>query len=186
MKNENIFEKSTYIEFETIFFSTKDKLFFFIKKYVREKMQAEDILQQCYFKLWEQMSHVTNKDNVMPLLYTFAKNLIVDYSRKEARRLTYMNEVTKTSAGFEEEKSLEIKEYTHIIKNTLDKLPFISKKIFMLNREDGLSYGQIAEELDIPTSTVRYHMSKALSFLRKELSDYPNLYIYLFILQYTM
>lgn len=183
MKTESIFEQSLYLEFELIFFSTKDKLFFFIKKYVQEKMQAEDILQQCYMKLWEQMEVVSEKENVLPLLFTYAKNLIVDHSRKEARRQLYLADLYRTAPADYEDNDLEIKEYKKLIRTTITKLPDISKKIFELNREYGLSYSQIAETMNLSTNTVRYHMSKTINFLKKELSNNPNMYIYLFILE---
>lgn len=183
MKAENTFDRHVYLEFEAIFFSTKDKLFFFILKYVRKKMQAEDILQQCYIKLWEHMDEVSDKENALPLLFTYAKNLIVDFSRKEARQQLYIADISKTSSEEYTDNELEVKEYTSLIRKAINKLPEISKQIFVLNRENGLSYNQIAKTMNLPASTVRYHMSKTLSFLKKELGNHPNIYLYLLILE---
>ena len=54
----------------------------------------------------------------------------------------------------------------------VNKLPTERKKIFLMSREDGLKYKEIAAELNISVKTVENQMGKALSTLRTELSDY--------------
>ena len=44
-----------------------------------------------------------------------------------------------------------------------------------MNRFEGLSYGDIAKELDISIKTVENQMSKALKILREQLSNYLSL-----------
>ena len=45
------------------------------------------------------------------------------------------------------------------------------EKIIVL-RQDGTSYKEIAEQLDLSVNTVKYHIKNALSKLRTELKDY--------------
>jgi len=68
--------------------------------------------------------------------------------------------------------SAETSELQKMIDQAINKLPTERKKIFLMSREDGLKYKEIAEELNISIKTVENQMGKALSTLRTELSDY--------------
>lgn len=173
--------------FEHIFFSTKSRLFTYIRKFLTERTEAEDIFQQCYLKLWENIDQVEISDDALPLLFTYAKNLIADYYRKEAIKTRFLlDQKQKFQEPQYSNESIDIKEYKRLVKLALDKLPEISKKVFLLKREHGLSYNQIAQQLSVTPSSVENHMSRALRFLRKELGNRPNLYVYLLLMQSSL
>jgi RNA polymerase sigma-70 factor (ECF subfamily) len=50
---------------------------------------------------------------------------------------------------------------------TIDNLPPECRKIFILSREEGLSYSEIADRLSISPRTVENQVSKALKAVRK-------------------
>ena len=59
-----------------------------------------------------------------------------------------------------------------MILQAVNELPTERKKIFLMSREDGMKYKEIAAELNISVKTVENQMGKALSTLRTELSEY--------------
>lgn len=63
-------------------------------------------------------------------------------------------------------------EVQELIKKTLDKLPEKSSRIFMMSRYEGKSYQTIARETSLSVKSVEFHISKALTALRKDLKDY--------------
>jgi RNA polymerase sigma-70 factor (ECF subfamily) len=65
------------------------------------------------------------------------------------------------------ERLLEIKELATQIQDQVELLPEKTKRIFMLNRESGLTYHEIARSLGISLKTVEYHIFKALHLLGK-------------------
>src|SRR5690606_33002891 len=65
------------------------------------------------------------------------------------------------------ERLLEAKEYSWYIHHQVEALPEKTKRIFLLNREGGLSYKEIARALGVSVKTVEYHMSKARSSLAR-------------------
>ncbi|MBC8315173.1 MAG: hypothetical protein ISR57_02815 [Bacteroidales bacterium] len=60
------------------------------------------------------------------------------------------------------------------------QLPLERRKIFIMSRYDGLTYNQIAGELNISVKTVENQMGKALKFLRDELADYLPWFLLIF------
>jgi RNA polymerase sigma-70 factor (ECF subfamily) len=59
------------------------------------------------------------------------------------------------------------------------KLPRRRKEIYKLSREKGMSYSEIANELDISVKTVETQVGLALKYIRSALSD-KNLTVLLF------
>lgn len=184
MQQEIVKGGKAHFLFEHIFFSTKSRLFSYIRKFLSERMDAEDIFQQCYLKLWENIDQVEVSDDALPLLFTYAKHLVADYYRKEAVKTNFLlaQQSAAPASQFPNE-HIDIKEYRQLLKRALDKLPEISRKVFILKREHGLSYAQIAQQLSVTPSAVENHMSRALKVLKKEFGSGLNVYVFLYLLQ---
>jgi len=56
----------------------------------------------------------------------------------------------------------------------LAKISKRARKAYLLSRNDGLTYPEIAAVMSISTKTVESHISKALSILQKELKNYSQ------------
>ncbi len=58
------------------------------------------------------------------------------------------------------------------LKKALEKLPADISKIFLLNRFEGLTYPEIASQLNLSVRMVEIRMGKALALLKQYLKDY--------------
>jgi len=67
-------------------------------------------------------------------------------------------------------------ELSHKIGLLLDALPDNCKRIFKMNRFEGMKYQEIADKLSISIKTVEANMTKALKHFRKHLSEYTVRY----------
>ena len=81
--------------------------------------------------------------------------------------IIYHNEVALQNFSSEIIESLVSGELELRLKNALDDLPPQSRKIFMMNRFDQLSYSEIAKELNISVNTVKTQMKRATKKLRE-------------------
>jgi RNA polymerase sigma factor (sigma-70 family) len=54
----------------------------------------------------------------------------------------------------------------------LEELPLDTREIFLLNREDGLTYTQIAARYAISVKVVERHIVRALNHLRTRLAPH--------------
>ncbi|CAN5914005.1 hypothetical protein BH24BAC1_BH24BAC1_39450 [soil metagenome] len=55
------------------------------------------------------------------------------------------------------------------------------QKVFIMSRIEGLSNGQIAEQLQTSNSNIENHINKALRDVRKKLEDYKITYLILLL-----
>lgn len=70
------------------------------------------------------------------------------------------------------------------IEKAIRQLPPQCQKIFIMNRFDGKSIAQIAEELEISPRTAEKHIEVALKKLRQELADYPSDWFIILAIKY--
>ena len=73
----------------------------------------------------------------------------------------------------------ENKELEDHLHNAILKLPEQCRIIFQLNRFEGLSYQQVASEMNLSVKTVENQMGKALKRLRVSLAEFLPLIIIL-------
>jgi RNA polymerase sigma-70 factor, ECF subfamily len=71
-----------------------------------------------------------------------------------------------------QENYAEVGEIMHIINPTLDQVPERSREIFNLNRNEGLKYQEIADQLHVSIKTVEAHMTSVLKLFRENLKEY--------------
>jgi RNA polymerase sigma-70 factor (ECF subfamily) len=74
--------------------------------------------------------------------------------------------------GVSTEETVMQDELRAAIQEAIDALPERSREIFLLNREQGLTYVGIAQMLDLSVKAVEYHMGRAFAQLRKRLADW--------------
>jgi RNA polymerase sigma-70 factor (ECF subfamily) len=64
------------------------------------------------------------------------------------------------------------KELEGMIQDAIENLPAKCREIFLLSRDEEMTYGQIAETLNISENTVKTQVKTALSRIRIALKDY--------------
>lgn len=96
-------------------------------------------------------------------LTTVAKRVLFNHYRRQDLERAYHQALAQLP-----EDLVPSEEYRAIILQTLteldallDGLPVPVKRTFLLAQVDGLSYGEIASELDISIATVKRHLNKA-------------------------
>lgn len=72
-------------------------------------------------------------------------------------------------------------EITKLLKETLDRLPETTRKIFILSRFHHLTVNEIAVQMNLSPKSIEYHITKSLKMLRISLKDYlPIFYLLLY------
>ncbi len=157
--------------FEAIFYETNDRLYSFVKGILHDDSRVQDCLQQCYMKFWESMDNINTSDDVLPLLYTYSRNITIDHFRKNAKYVWVDDlSVYTEEAGHENSTEMYLTEKDNVqqVNQLLTVLPPKRREVFRLVKLQGLSYREAAEYLNISIHTVDKHMQEAFKALTTE------------------
>lgn len=165
------------LAFRKIYEHYQGRIFLFAYRFTKSKLAAEEIVQEVFFRLWEKRENVKIEKNFPNYLLTITKNLVLDGLRraaldKKAQQTiyAYMQALQKTSA-----EQIIQKELDRLHRQALDALSPQRKNVYLLSREEELSYEEIANRLGVSKNTVRNLMSEALQTIREYISSHPDL-----------
>lgn len=149
------------------------KVYNFTNLYVLSSDAAEEIVQEVFIKLWENRESIDEQKNFDGYLFIVTRNLIFNHSRQDFNRTFYQDTlfdaIEEPHSVEEELETADLREYIYSL---IGMLPPRQKEVFKLSREEHLTYGEIAQKLQISEKTVERHMGEALKFLRKNLQLY--------------
>lgn len=149
---------------------------------VQDYDEAEDIVQGVFVNFWNNENKEAIEAKVKQYLVRSVKFKCIDYQRKQIVKRKYEKEALHAANHWEVE---EDHTENTVLKDTLmlaiSELPEKTRAVFMMSKLDGLSYKEIADELEISPKTVENQMGRAFRHLREKLAGYKELLI-LFIL----
>ena len=150
-------------DFEQIFRRYYAPLCSYADSFVGAEDVAEDIVQLLFIHLWETGKYREIKEPERFLLKA-VKFRCIDYLRGNRVR----NEPLSENLFDTRIEPLEIREedIEPLFQYLAAKLPKKTKQVFLLSRQSGLTYKEIAEELSISVKTVENQMGRALRILR--------------------
>lgn len=144
------------------------RLYALALKLTKSNLFAGDLIQEVFMKLWEQRAHLRDIENMEAWLYRLTENKVIDFLRKAAAdgRLREAIWLSLPHNAQETGSMVATREYHHMLQKAITHLPPQRRLIYQLNREKGLNYQQIAEELKISRHTVKNQLSTALQSIR--------------------
>lgn len=169
----------TLDQFEQLFYANYKQLVYFANKLVLRLDIAEDIVQSVFINTWQQLSRLDASQSVKAYLYRATRNACLNYLKSEYRAKTILTDQVTHLDQTQEPVSQSTHNLQQQLKEILDELPPRRKEIFLLSREQGLSYKEIASAMDLSVKTVENQMGKAIKYLYARLT--PLLKICLFI-----
>ncbi|MCG8306365.1 MAG: RNA polymerase sigma-70 factor [Cytophagales bacterium] len=163
--------------FHTLYSTYAPKLFAFSKRYLNSQEDAEEIVQEVFFRIWEKKDNIDENQSFSSYVIQAAKHRIFNGFRKKVNEQAYLDFIIyadDSSKNFTQ-LDVEYKEIKNKAEVAIDAMPPKRQEIFRLSREAGLKNKEIAEKLQISVKTVENQMGQALKFLRKELNGYHTL-----------
>lgn len=145
---------------------------------------ASDLSQEAFLKAYKSLAKFKRESRFSVWLYRLATNTCIDFLRKEGRRkesLTYedesgaIREWEVADERYSPFRLLEQKELQKDIQAGLKGLSDDHRRILIMREIGGLSYGEIAEALELSEGTVKSRLSRARSQLAGFLTRGGNL-----------
>ena len=168
--------------FEQMFKTHFKRLHAYAFTILRDEIQAEEMVQQVFFKLWERNENLSLTGSISSYLYRAVHNESLNYIKHQKVRSNHQLSVAYSMKNEVEHpaKKIMASELEKKIHLALNELPEQCRTIFQMSRFDELKYREIADKLGISVKTVESQMSKALRLLRVKLVDFL-IFILLFI-----
>jgi RNA polymerase sigma-70 factor (ECF subfamily) len=159
--------------FDELFNELYPQLVFFANKYVGDYPLSEEIVQEVFVRFWLKRDSLEHESLVKSYLYRSVRNSSIDYLRRDkVERQRYNDYIYTTDNRTELKDIISENELKLKIEIAVSQLPEQCKKIFLMSREEEMTYKEIAADLNLSVKTVEAHISRALKSLREQLEEY--------------
>jgi RNA polymerase sigma-70 factor (ECF subfamily) len=142
----------------------------FALRLVGSRSAAEDVIHEVLLRIWRRREEFSY-DDPLPYLYQAVRNEADTWRRRELRqrRRHAAGEIAELRPDPETgiDRLVEIRDLVRVVEETVELLPPRRREIFRMQREQGLSYAQIASRLGISTKTVEIQIGHALKAIRR-------------------
>ncbi len=157
--------------FRVIFDHYNKALFLFARRFLSDSDEIEDLIQEIFIMLWEKKETLRDVNALKSFLYTSVRNKSLNILRH--KKIVDQHQEAQIQDMEEEffyaQNIIDIETY-RLLHEAIETLPDQTKKVSHLSL-NGAKNTEIAEQLNISTSTVKYHKQQALKILRERLSD---------------
>jgi RNA polymerase sigma-70 factor (ECF subfamily) len=154
-------------------------------RYLKIHELAEDTVQSSFMKIWEKRNNLGHVERFDHYLFRIAHNEMANHFRKHSKRDKHIQRILEL---FEEETGspeelLITKQKRALIADVISDLPPQQQTTYKLSRDEGLSYQEIAERMQLSVNTIKVHISQALKTLRIFFAEHKDEFLlWVFIL----
>jgi RNA polymerase sigma-70 factor (ECF subfamily) len=167
-------KENQIIEFTILFNKYKKRIYNYALKMLNDKMRADDIVQDVFIKLFENLNNIHNKQSIQFWLFKTARNEMMAFLRNTKNKKFITEAVDIENFEIENKTSLadeiENTELKKLILNELEVMNEDFSEVFILKEYSGLSYKEIASLLDIDEDLVKSRLYKARQKLINKIS----------------
>lgn len=150
-----------------------EMLFHYVMRVLHDKEDAMDVVQETFISLWQQRDDLGEVQSLPAYLKAMARYKALKSIRSNLRKHDYLESLLECFAQHEEspEGLMVANELRGIIDKEIEHLPAMMRRVFILSRQENLSYKEIAAKLTISDKTVKKQISNALKILRSKIND---------------
>jgi RNA polymerase sigma-70 factor (ECF subfamily) len=165
----------TKAEFNILFERLYSPLCNYAYKIVNDHQEAEDIVQGIFVDFWNKADQALIAAQVDNYLVRAVKFKCIDYQRHAIVKRKFEAEAVHTQTEVLNSEESEKTNLSDLLQIAIAQLPEKTREVFILCKQDGLSYKDIATQLNISPKTVENQMGRAFKHLREKLGNMKNL-----------
>ncbi|MCL2346718.1 MAG: RNA polymerase sigma factor [Planctomycetaceae bacterium] len=134
---------------------------------------AQDAMQEAFLRCWKRIDSLTEIQNIKAWIFRIALNISFDFKKSawQKKRQILAEENKIVAKGETPETVMAQKEELARLRQAITQLEDGEKEVFLLRKNGGFSFEQIAQMLEIPLGTAKTRMRRAVMKLHGLLLD---------------
>lgn len=164
-------DEEAYDYFFRLYFQA---LCLFARRILQHQSEPEDIVQECFIKLWHKRSRVTNPEAIKSFLYRTVQNACLDFlkSKQAQIKVVSISDDILTDNPFQNSEAAIVEaELLREIHQLVNGLPERIREVFQLYYLEGKSETEIGQLLHTSPHTVRNQRVRAIALLRQRIGS---------------
>ena len=159
--------------YEALYEQFAPKMLVVCNRYVRMRAEAEDLLQDGFIKIFEQLPNFRGDGSLEGWIRRVMVNNALDYYRKTNTTYGRTYDLTELSEGEHPVSSEEILSQisSHDLLQMVQELPPAYRTVFNLYVFEGLKHREIAEQLGISEGTSKSNLADARTILQRKVKE---------------
>lgn len=172
-------------DFDELVRRNQKRIFRLLMVLLRDEDAADTLTQECFLKAYRSRESFRGESSVDTWVYRIAVNLARDHQRSkrqgfwkkmfsastEAEDETPLLD-TVADGGADAEAQLLAREEVDHVWYTVRRLSANQREVFVLRYAEDMSLDEIAQTLEMQLGTVKSHLNRALTAVRKRLEDH--------------
>jgi RNA polymerase sigma factor (sigma-70 family) len=160
------------MNFEQLTYQIKDKLYRFSLRITGNAPEAQDVVQEVFIKIWEKRDDMADIKNTEAWCMTLTKNLSLDKLRLKHNKSKNIEEAhTLSDSKPTPYTETETNDMVEKVRKLMNQLPEKQKMVMHLRDIEGLSYEEIAENLEMPMPQVKVNLFRARNSIREKIMN---------------
>jgi len=156
--------------------------------YAKEASLAREIVQEVFLRVWIKRVQFSKVERLQDYLFILARNCIFDYFRKKATALAAQEQLLHEQPLMVNDTDHRVQEhqYSQLLHEAVAALPPQRRRIFILAKEEGLSYAEIASLMHLSRFTVKNQVAQALQFIRVYMDQHYAVILPLAVMEWVL
>ena len=141
---------------------------------LKDEEEAQNLLQEVFIKIWDRRALIKPELNFQSYLFISLRNMVFDHLKKLEKNQLMMQYYLERMEALAEEDKEEKEVKIQRLYAAMSSLSRKREQILRLNVEEGKTYQEIAESMQISKNTVKNQLVKAKQILKQKV-DFASL-----------
>ena len=149
-------------------------LYHFLHEHFDDTSSADDLVQDIFTQIWLTRESLGSIRRFGSFLFVLAKRAVLNHIKKKIRDRKRIQEYA-TRIYNDENEPTETDAQLNIIEQAIERLPEQQKKVWIYSRREGLTYADIAGNMNISRETVKKYLQLARVAITKYVEQHIDL-----------
>ncbi len=140
-----------------------------VMTYVKDDIEAQEIVQQVFVKLWEQRANLSEVRNFGDYFFIAVRNCVYNHFNRLSRQALLKKAIQQAQVqemADDADHRVRQQQYDAIVEEAIVQLPPKQQQVYLLSEWDALNYDEIAVQMQVSRLTVKKHIELARKSVR--------------------